>query len=152
VFFHVATESTTPIRAVIADVNLRVMRTYEEVKWEPVLVADRLRQLEAGYIAAEDKVAFYNDVRAQHNRIYPSADAARFIFLMNTAWNGVFRINQSGAFNVPHGAPKGVLKLPTELDLRAVSAALENARLRTQSWETGITEMSSGDFAFFDPP
>ncbi len=152
VFFHVAARAGVPVPAVLADVNLRVIRTYEEVKWEPEAVADKLRQLEAGYNAATDKVAFYLDVRTQHNRTYPRADAARFIFLMNVAWNGVFRINQSGAFNVPHGKLKGDLRLPSYDEVKAASTALSGARLRAQSWESGINEMKSGDFAFFDPP
>ena len=152
VFFHVAARSDHPVEAVLADVNLRVIRTYEEVKWEPDEVADRLRQLEAGYNAASDKAAFYLDVREQHNRSYPRADAARFIFLMNAAWNGVFRINQRGGFNVPHGAPKGVLNLPSRDEVRAVSLALASVRLRAQSWETGMNDVQPGDFVFFDPP
>ena len=152
VFFHLAARSQGPLDASLGDVNLRVMRTYEEVKWDWVSVADRLRQLEAGYNAAEDKAAFYNDVRLQHNRVYPSADAARFVFLMNVAWNGVFRINQAGSFNVPHGAVKGKLNLPDESLLAAVSGVLQHARLRAQSWESGLSATSSGDFAFIDPP
>lgn len=152
VFFHVAARSQHPVEAVLADVNLRVVRTYEDVKWEPLAVADRLRQLEAGYNAANDKGEFYLDVRQQHNRTYPRADAARFIFLMCTAWNGVFRINQAGGFNVPHGAPKGRLVLPSESDILAVSVALSRARLRAQSWESGLNDMQPGDFVFFDPP
>ncbi len=152
VFFHVAARSHRPFPAVLADVNLRVIRTYEEVKWEPEAVSDRLRQLEAGYNAATDKAAFYLDVRAQHNRTYPKADAARFIFLMNVAWNGVFRINQAGSFNVPHGHLKGPLRLPSAEEVTGVSMALSVARLRAQSWETGANDMQPGDFAFFDPP
>jgi DNA adenine methylase len=71
---------------------------------------------------------------------------------MNTAWNGVFRINQAGGFNVPHGDPKGSLKLPSQSDVMAVSVALSHVRLRAQSWESGLNDMLPGDFAFFDPP
>ncbi|XP_018402042.1 PREDICTED: modification methylase DpnIIA-like [Cyphomyrmex costatus] len=152
VFFHVAARSSSPVKAVLADVNLRVIRTYEEVKWEPDVVSDRLRQLEAGYNVATDKVAFYLDVRAQHNRTYPRPDAARFIFLMKVAWNGVFRINQAGSFNVPHGNLKAALRLPSLEEVTGVSVALSQSRLRAQSWETGLNDMQPGDFAFFDPP
>jgi len=152
VFFHMAGMSSRPLDAVLADVNLRVIRTYEEVKWEPAAVSDRLRQLELAFNSASDKTAFYNDVRTQHNRSYPSSDAARFIFLMTACWNGVFRINQSGHFNVPLGQLRGPLKLPTDDQVNAVSAALQSAKLRAQSWETGLNAMSPGDFVFFDPP
>lgn len=152
VYFHIAARSSTPVEALLADVNLRVMRTYEEVKWEPAQVADRLRQLEAAYNAATDPAAFYNDVRAQHNRIFPSHDAARFIFLMNTCWNGVFRINQAGQFNVPHGAPKNALSLPTRDEIFAVSTVLQHAKMRAQSWESSLTSVLPGDFVFLDPP
>lgn len=152
VFFHLAATSAVPINAVVADVNLRIVRTYEEVKWEPEGVSDRLMQLETAFNAATDKVSFYNDVRAQHNRKFPTSDAARFIFLMNTCWNGVFRINQSGHFNVPIGQLKGELKLPSPDHIYAVSTVLQHARIRAQSWESGLTAISPGDFVFFDPP
>jgi DNA adenine methylase len=152
VFFHVVSRSATPVSAVVADVNLRVARTYDEVKWEPDRVADQLRQLESAYNAAEDRARFFNDVRAQHNRNFPKSDAARFIFLMSTCFNGVFRVNQSGDFNVPHGAPRKVLRLPTYDEVKAVSVALEKTAVRAQSWESGLNSISVGDFAFFDPP
>lgn len=152
VFFHVASTSKSLKTAFLGDVNLRVIRTYEEVKNDPFAVIDQLRQLEAGYNAAADKATFYNELREQHNRVFPRADAARFIFLMNAAWNGVFRINQAGKFNVPHGNPKGRLRLPSEEELLAVSQALKVAKLRAQSWESSINEMRKGDFVFFDPP
>lgn len=152
VYWHLAARSPVPMDAVVGDVNLRVTRTYDEVKWEPTKVADQLRQLEAGYNAAEDKAGFYQDVRSTHNRVFPKADAARFIFLMSAGFNGVFRVNQAGQFNVPHGAPKNELSLPSELEVKAVSVVLQHARVRAQSWESAINAMMPGDFAFFDPP
>lgn len=152
VYFHIAGRSRTPVPAVIGDLNLRVARTYDEIKWEPAQVSDQLRQLEAAYNAADDKAAFYADVRATHNRVFPKADAARFIFLMSTGFNGVFRVNQSGGFNVPHGVPRDELKLPTKEDVKAVSVVLQSARIRAQSWESALNAVMPGDFAFFDPP
>ncbi len=151
VYFHYVRSSPEPFQAVIGDVNLRLIRCYKEVHSDPDGVADRLVSLNAGYTAAEDKSAFYYDVREQHNLVSPRADAARFIFLMAAGWNGVYRTNQKGGFNVPHGAPKS-LKLPSREELRAVATVFSMADIRARSWEATINTARRGDFVFLDPP
>jgi len=151
VYFHYVRTSQTPFKAVIGDVNLRLIRCYKEVFVDPDGVADRLTSLEAGYVAAEDKANFFYDVREQHNLMSPRADAARFIFLMAAGWNGVYRTNQKGGFNVPHGAPKS-LKLPTRETLNAVATVFATADIRARSWEATINTARHGDFVFLDPP
>jgi DNA adenine methylase len=153
IYFHVASRSASPVPARLADVNLRLVRTYLEIKTDWQVVDDRLRQLEAAYAAAQDKSAFYYDVRDQHNRVAPAADAARFIFLMSTCWNGVFRTNSSGDFNVPHGAvKKSGTKFPTPANLRAAHEVFQHASLRACSWESSLGDVRTGDFVFLDPP
>jgi len=151
VYFHYVRSSPEPFRAVIGDVNLRLIRCYKEVQSDPDGVADRLVSLDAGYAASKDKATFYYDVREQHNLVSPRSDAARFIFLMAAGWNGVYRTNQKGAFNVPHGSPK-LLKLPSREELRAVATVFAMADIRARSWEATINTARRGDFVFLDPP
>ena len=151
VYFHYVRTSPKPFHAVIGDVNLRLIRCYKEVYSDPDGVADRLASLNAGYAAADDKPAFYYDVREQHNLVSPRADAARFIFLMAAGWNGVYRTNQKGGFNVPHGAPKA-LKVPSLEELTAVATVFSMADIRARSWEATINTARRGDFVFLDPP
>lgn len=153
IYFHVVSRSKAPVVARLADINLRLIRAYLDVKadWAPLY--DRLCQLEAGYNAAHDKSDFYYDVRSQHNRVAPAADAARFIFLMSTCWNGVFRTNARGDYNVPHGAvKKSGTKFPTAHDLRAAHEVFQYTSIRACSWESSLGDVRAGDFVFLDPP
>lgn len=151
IYFHYVRDSLTPFQAIIGDVNLRLVRTYTEIKKDPSGVVERLAILRAGYDAATDKSAFYYDVRETHNSRSPKSDAARFIFLMAAGWNGVFRLNNRGQFNVPHGSPRS-LKLPSIEQLHATSTVFQTADIRATSWESTIHSAQPGDFVFLDPP
>jgi DNA adenine methylase len=152
VFFHIAGRDVDTPRAFISDINLRLIRTYEQIKWEGDVVAVALERLAHDYDRAEDRAEFYNRVRAEHNRIHPSTDAARFIFLMAACWNGVYRENLKGEFNVPHGAPREKLFVPSAGDISAASHAFSQASLRAQPWQSAVAAARPGDFVFLDPP
>lgn len=151
VYFHYVRNSSSPFSAVIGDLNLKLIRCYKEVASDPGGVSDRIEVLVAGYNTAKDKEAFYYDVREQHNRISPQSDAARFIFLMAAGWNGVYRNNSKGDFNVPHGSVKS-LRVPDREQLEAVSLVFKMADIRARSWEATINTARDGDFVFLDPP
>lgn len=151
VYFHYVQNSAKPFSAVIGDTNLRLIRCYKEVAADPEGVADRLEALAAAYAVSADKDSFYYDVREQHNRISPRSDAARFIFLMAAGWNGVYRSNTRGEFNVPHGSVKS-LRIPDRDQLNAVALVFQLADIRARSWEGTINTAKPGDFIFFDPP
>jgi DNA adenine methylase len=151
VYFHYVSVAPRPFSASIGDINLRLIRCYKEVAGDPDGVADRLEALVAGYEASANREAFYYDVREQHNRMSPRADAARFIFLMAAGWNGVYRSNSSGEFNVPHGSVKS-LRVPTREQLLAVALVFGMADIRARSWEGTISTARPGDFVFLDPP
>jgi DNA adenine methylase len=91
----------------------------------------------------------YYRVREQRPRsVY--ARAARLIYLNRTCWNGLYRVNLRGEFNVPLGTKRKVLLDTDRFDL--VSQLLERAELRTADFETVIDDTSDGDFLFVDPP
>jgi DNA adenine methylase len=150
--FHVARNSGPSFRAMASDTNLRLVRCYVAVRKDWAAVSDELRQLEAGYAAASDKTAFYMARRAEHNAVSPRADAARFIFLMCAGWNGVYRTNRRGHFNVPPGQLKGPLRLPSPDHLESVSTVFKRTTIRATSWESSLVAARPGDFVFLDPP
>ena len=153
VFFHYVTRSPeTPLISRLADTNVRLIKTYQAIKNDWKRVANQLAQIEAAFKVSDDKEAFYYEIREAHNLAHPREDAARFIFLMQAGWNGVFRSNSKGKFNVPVGSLDRNISLPSADDLRAVSAALQYATLRASSWETSVTAVKAGDFVFLDPP
>jgi DNA adenine methylase len=152
VFFHTMRTQERPPSARLGDNNRPLIRCFEAVRDTPDEVYERLEVLQAGYSAAADKERFYYDVRDSQNAIFPKSDPASFIFINRTCWNGLYRVNQEGKFNVPYGAPKSEQVIPEREDLFNASAALAQARLRATTWENTISGTKPGDFVFLDPP
>lgn len=152
VFFHLVRTEMRPFEAWLGDQNLQLVRTYLSIRNAIDDVIDAVSSIQAAFVAASDKRRFYESVRDKFNESLPAVRPEEFIFLNATCWNGLWRTNSKGRFNVPYGAPKGDRILPSEDELRAASSALQAARIRACSWETLIGSASPGDFVFLDPP
>ena len=163
VYFWMASNRAEPLRARLSDVNTRLIRCYQEIKLQPGEVWESLADLKGAFISTpvDKRPDFYRRVRNDFNANAPRGDAARFIFLMAAGWNGVYRTNSSGEFNVPYGGEKSVEGrptsdrvpvIPTQDDILAASVVFQSADLRACSWETSLTAPSPGDFVFLDPP
>jgi DNA adenine methylase len=152
VFFAVMRQKTHPCPSRLGDVNKPLIQTFLAVRDDPDTVYDRLASLQGGYTAATDKATFYYDIRDAYNAQHPRTDPAKFIFLNRTCWNGLYRVNQDGKFNVPFGAPKNPIVIPSRDELLNASAALVYAELRATHWMNTIAFAEAGDFVFLDPP
>jgi len=152
VFFHLVRSEARPFRAWLGDQNLQLVRAYNDIRNSLEEVLEDVRIVQAAYSEARDKRRFYEEVRESFNDALPKSNTARFIFLNATCWNGLWRTNSNGTFNVPFGSPKSDDVMPTEDELRNVSAALQHARVRASSWENLVASAGSGDFVFLDPP
>jgi DNA adenine methylase len=95
---------------------------------------------------------YYYQVREENNNSKPSYKrAASFIYLNKTCFNGIWRVNKLGKFNVPYGF-KEPPSLPSEHDLILASNALANTILDRKDYREAVEEMRNGDFVYFDPP
>jgi DNA adenine methylase len=149
----------------LSDINADVIGCYRLVRDSVDAVIAELRALERGYRAGGS--AFFYEVRdvrfnPARRRIHRSADpaaaytpaaAAMLIFLNRTGYNGLFRVNARGEFNVPAGRHAR----PTICDdpnLRLLSEALRRPRLTltVQRFETALASAGAGDFVYLDPP
>lgn len=136
-----------PKRATLSDANQQLIRCYASIKREPEQVA---RSLEAHKRA--HGVAHYYAVRTQYNAGgSDTVQAARFLYLNAAGFNGVFRVNRQGAYNVPFGR-KEVLKLPSRLHLLAVAQLLRRARLISGDYAKALGLASDDSFYYLDPP
>lgn len=151
-FFHLSRTQRRPFQTCIGDTNVHVIRTLQELRSRPEQLIDRLGAIQSSYSASLDKTVFYYELREAFNKNMPRTNAAQFIFLNRTCWNGLWRVNQLGKFNVPFGAPKSDHVVPTADDLINASAALQAATMRTTSWQNIIAAAEAGDFVFLDPP
>jgi DNA adenine methylase len=137
-FFCVA-----PPRARLGDINPELMNFYEVLKRIPRELHEELRSLRAG------KATYYT-IRESRPRS-PLKRAARFSYLVRLSWNGLYRVNQKGNFNVPYGGrrPKEMFDLP---HLLRCSEVLTHARLVSGDFCEVTKGASPGDFIYFDPP
>jgi DNA adenine methylase len=138
-----------PERALLCDINRDLIDTYRVVRDEPDALLSQLTRLsrghgEAGYYAVRERF------NARSHRS-PVERAAQFIYLNKTCFNGLYRVNRKGEFNVPMGRYTNP-NIADAATLRAASAALEWAELRCAPFETLLSEVRPGDFVYFDPP
>jgi DNA adenine methylase len=135
----------SPPRAVLADVNRRLIRTYQGVRDH----VDDVIALLAHYPHQEK--FFYEMRDLDIDRESDAKVAAWFIYLNKIGFNGLYRVNRRDRFNVPFGRHRN----PTICDeptLRACSAALQSADLRVADFEDVVAEAQEGDLVYFDPP
>jgi DNA adenine methylase len=143
--------SLRPPSAVLSDSNTDLINAYKVVQRdvEPLIVA--LRELETRYRRAP-KTTFRQAREAYLPSTAEGVDqAALFIFLNRTCYNGLYRVNQSGKFNVPFGQYSN----PTICDakgLRLARAALSGAVLRNVDYADALGIVEGGDFVYLDPP
>lgn len=139
VFFH-----TAPEKAILSDVNPRLIEVYQTVRddWQKVLrELKRLQRLHSK--------TFYYEERSR-KRTTPHTRAAQFLYLNRTCFNGLYRENLKGTFNVPIGTKDKVIF--EEENFSEISAALSCAIIRTADFAETIAEASEGDLIFADPP
>jgi DNA adenine methylase len=134
-----------PAKAVLADVNERLIRTYKGVRDDVDGVIKLLRKY------PYDSEFFY---RMREREIDAGSDAevaAWFIYLNKTGFNGLYRVNRDNRFNVPFGR----YARPTICDertLRACSAALARVELLVADFEEVVASAKKRDLVYFDPP
>jgi DNA adenine methylase len=147
--FHVQ-----PKIAVVSDTNSELINCYEVVRDEVELLIEELR-----LHSSNNSEPYYYEIRdwdrnrEQYNHLPPIRRCSRIIYLNKTCYNGLFRVNSQGQFNVPFGKYKN----PNILDdavLRAVSGYLKSAsvRIKNLDFEDAVADTVKGDFVYFDPP
>lgn len=145
VFFHLA-----PRAAVIADRNADLIATYRAVAEDVEGVIRRL----AIHREAHDERHYYA-TRARWNDAgvawTPLERAAAFIYLNRTCYNGLYRVNRSGGFNVPMGRYKNPLICDAD-GLRASARALAGAEILCADYRVAVASARAGDLVYFDPP
>lgn len=140
VFFEVL-----PERAVLSDMNAELVTTYNVIKSD---VEKLIRSLKE-HIHEKD---YFLELRAKDiSKLSDIEVASRFIYLNRTGFNGLYRVNKSGQFNVPFGSYKNPV-ICDEHNLRAVSKTLKKVSILHQDYKHVLKTAQSGDFVYFDPP
>lgn len=140
-----------PKRAVVNDINAELMNTYMAVR-------DDIENLLADLKKHKNEKEYYYRLRdldrtADFRRLTPTQRASRIIYLNRTCYNGLFRVNRQGYFNVPFGRYKNP-QIVNEPVLRAVHHYFNTAdvQLLNTDFEQAVASARAGDFVYFDPP
>ncbi len=136
-----------PKKASINDINAELVTTYTIIRDDVEGLVNEL--LKGQYVY--DKDVFLTIRSWDTTKISEIKRAARFIYLNRTAFNGMYRVNKSGQFNVPFGRYTNP-QIVDETNLRNVSAALKETKVKNGSYKYVLDEAKKGDFIYFDPP
>jgi DNA adenine methylase len=134
-----------PARAVLGDVNTELMDCYDVLR-------SRVEDLIATLGQHVNSYEHYIAVRALDPVELPPVErAARLIYLNKTCYNGLYRVNSRGRFNVPYGRADwaNICDAPT---LRRISKQLQGVELRTGGFRDNLRGAGAGDFVYLDPP
>ena len=155
-FFHLHNLGRVAHGAVLSDLNAELMTCYQVVQDETTLAKlIRLLRRHARHVLDAD---YYYRVRALDRKASflesnaPVERAARAIFLNHTCYNGLYRLNSKGQFNVPYGKWRRPPSLCDEANLWACHRALQGVDLHQESFEKCPERARKDDFVYLDPP
>jgi DNA adenine methylase len=138
-FFELA-----PQAAVLGDCNKELIETYRIVRDEPERLHHRLCHIRRDAVTYERWRDLDPQVLDRETR------ALRFVYLNRNCFNGIYRTNGSGAFNVPMGSRLG--KYPSKHDFIICSELLQRAKLVDTDFADTLSLVEKGDFVYLDPP
>jgi DNA adenine methylase len=138
-FFEIA-----PNQAILGDKNSSLIEVYRVVRDQPVRLYNRLCRIK------RDAETYYRWRRQSQAELDPETRALRFLYLNRNCFNGIYRTNTSGDFNVPMGREPGAYF--SKADLLLCSSLLKRAKLIAGDFERTLQHVRAGDFVYLDPP
>lgn len=150
-----------PARAEVSDINAGLINLYGQVKTNHQEVKQALLAIEDEYntLNADGQMQYFLNRREEFNLRTGESflnrngvnGAANFIFLNKAGFNGMYRENAAGAFNIPFGKRTNV-SLFDEANLEATSKLLQRVNLHNQPYKDTVRSAKPGDLVYFDPP
>ena len=144
----------------ISDTNAELINTYKVIKEHPEELINQLSLMELSYhtLNPEPRKLYYSRMRTRFNKIQLGNNikddiekAVLMIFLNKTCFNGLYRVNRKGLFNVPMGAYKNPL-ICDENNLRSVSSKLQKVKIVNASYDKSAEFIDENTFVYIDPP
>ncbi|AKT36347.1 DNA adenine methylase [Chondromyces crocatus] len=145
VFFHLRASAAGSLGAALTDINEELVNCYRVVR-------DDVEALIRGLKGHPYDRDHYYAVRGLEPEVmHPVDRAARTVFLNRAGFNGLYRVNQDGRFNVPFGR-FAKPKICDEANLRLCAGALRDTRIEVRDFSGVVDEVRPGDFVYLDPP
>ena len=143
----------------ISDKNLELINTYKSIRDNVDILIKSLKEMEEEYIPLDDenRKIYYYEKRQKYNKLKINIEenniekASLFIFLNKTCFNGLYRVNKKGEFNVPIGTYKKP-KICDEENLKNVSMALKKVKIVYADYRESEEFIDNKTFVYIDPP
>ena len=143
----------------VFDINIDLINSYNVIKNNVDKLITNLKQMETEYLqlGQEERKNYFYNIRDKYNNYELEENeqnvqrAAQFIYLNRTCFNGLYRVNKNGKFNVPVGSYKN----PTicdEENLRQLSQLIQNVQFRYGDYSRSMEYVTENTFVYFDPP
>lgn len=161
-FFHLLSKYEVK-KSYISDTNKDLILTYKVIKKKPDRLIKELSDLKSGFPSDHESRRKeyerirddFNDLKMELNYRKLSNDnvlqAAYLIFLNKTCFNGIYRVNSEGEFNVPMGRYKDP-SIYDENNIRNISELIQKTKIRTASYRDSKKHIINDSFVYFDPP
>lgn len=145
----------SPKQAVISDINKRLIGFYKHVRDDVDALLNEIQVISTNFDAchADLKKVFFLNLREEFNSSeVESLESASKLFALNKlCFNGLYRENSKGGFNVPFGQKKKFPSIEFD-DFKNANLALQRAEVKVSDFEATVASAQSGDFVYFDPP
>ena len=155
VLFRILQRYPNISKAIINDINPDLTTAYKVVKENPSELIDWLRMIQNEYLPLDEekRKQYFLDKRHRFNTKLPESleNTALFIFLNRTCFNGLYRVNSKGFFNVPFGRYANP-KICDEQTILADSKLLQKVEILTGDFEETLKYAGKNSFFYFDPP
>ncbi len=144
----------------ISDINSELINTYKIIRDEVIKLIEQLNLIQSDYkqMDTDNRKKYYYEKRERFNELKINGDedvniekAALFIFLNKTCFNGLYRVNKKGFFNVPIGSYKNP-SICDEKNLLNISKALKNVKIVCSDYKESASFIDNNTFVYFDPP
>lgn len=139
----------------INDINKKLIIAYKQIKSNPKELISLLKTIDDEYkkLSLEEQEKYFYTIRKKYNEeiIDDKTTASYLIFLNKTCFNGMYRENSKGQYNIPFGDQKNPNICDKE-NILAVSKCLENTEITNYSFEKSVEKCKKNDLVYFDPP
>lgn len=146
VLFYIL-QNYKPKEVIISDTNEELINCYNVIKNNVEELITKLKHHGGNH----NKHYYYSIRLLPVDLLSPVERASRFIYLNKTCFNGLYRVNSKGQFNVPMGSYKNP-NIVNEHDLRLISNLLQNVKIKLRSFEKVLEYAKKDDFIYLDPP
>ncbi len=142
----------------VSDVNRELINAYQVIKSDVDTLINKLREMQTLFLSMDEsgRKVYYYSIRDKFNKVELNdttaiKKAAYFIFLNKTCFNGLYRVNRKGQFNVPIGAYKNP-KICDKNNLINISKALQNVEIVCGDYSLSKSVIDEESFVYLDPP